>query len=764
MSQVESQTSAVSAPTTLSQSTDDTGSHTGAIEPPDTVGAVAAAIQQMDIAANSAPSSHTALGSSYPPPASRHKLPDRLAHSNLVLHGIPTSASLAQRAGRHFAMTSSASAESGLHIDGALAVPASPSMSDCLTDSPGSVSSMSSFRRGDLADIEDLDLEPELETVSECDEESSSLCSLDIGVEMDSDSERTSSHNGDLDHPGIPYGLGLSHHSARNGSLRPAPHGTAASDYARRKRSEWLLNNYANKIAARRPRRVKKGRITEIVEEGGENIQTTVMPKAPLATHASEWTCEVSGPPAPPPRSVSPSDTVPAVPSPLCSCVNADGSINVSVGLDESVETLRADDDAVEHIRKSVSPAKSPLNNDSGTSATASATLSEVSGGSRTTDEQLPQQNGRSPQTSPVRVSSRRNSSPPRLRPCFRRRPSDHSAASTRESSCERDQQRGRSVRFSSRPPQEVRTHSPVEYDRKSCPVNNRLSPADVEELRTMKMEMGLLEAKWAAVAACKPVKVAGTEGTTKRGNENVYNAGVAAISAAQQRPKACGAESDSTLGPGAFSSPSARLRQQKERERQQERQRNMPHYMRDRNGPGRASASSDALSVRSKFGHAPPPPLPGMPSSRSSASPSPSPSRSSFGLSDNGAGDSRPTSYAMRSYSPSPSRGPSVSDVPMLTRTGPSPPTSPTGPASASPASLYEAKRGRQPASGQASSSASTRSSAASSPSVQSIYSSTYYPSSQPSMPSHPCLGGSGYDSPASEFYESGSEYDLIC
>ena len=130
-----------------------------------------------------------------------------------------------------------------------------------------------------------------------------------------------------------------------------------------------------------------------------------------------------------------------------------------------------------------------------------------------------------------------------------------------------------------------------------------------------MKMEMGLLEAKWAAVAACKPKKVEGTEGTTKPENYNAYNAGIAAINASRERSRACGAESDSTLGPGSASSPAARLRQQKERERLQERQRNLPHYMRHR--PGVTSSQteplcSEALSIRSKFGQAPPPPLPG--------------------------------------------------------------------------------------------------------------------------------------------------------
>ncbi|KAE8222568.1 hypothetical protein CF319_g4255 [Tilletia indica] len=98
-----------------------------------------------------------------------------------------------------------------------------------------------------------------------------------------------------------------------------------------------------------------------------------------------------------------------------------------------------------------------------------------------------------------------------KLRPCFRRRssaqsPSSAATLSTSFSDCDAGDHppRGRSVRFSPGPPQEVRTHSPVEYDRKSCAINHRLTAEDVEEMRRMEMGLGLLEAKWAAVAACR--------------------------------------------------------------------------------------------------------------------------------------------------------------------------------------------------------------------------------------------------------------------
>ncbi|CDR99725.1 uncharacterized protein SPSC_05280 [Sporisorium scitamineum] len=742
----------------------------GAIEPPDSsLQAVSAGLRSLTISSSSPSTAstipdatHAKPGSSFPPPASASKLADLLSHSSVSTHhpaAASYSTSPASRYGRHFATTNSSSVDSQLNYDSYLGVPASPSMSEGLTDSPGSVSSVSSFRRGDLADIEDLDLEPELETVSECDEESSSLCSLDIGIDLDSDSERASSHGGDHDHlPTTAMTFGLS--SSRHAPHRASSQATAASNYVRRKRSEWLLNNYANKIAARRPRRVKKGRISEIVEEGGEAINTTVMPKPSFASGASDWSCEVSGPPLAPPRSVSPSDTVPTIPSPLCSCVSAENApAAAATGLEESVETIKDDQGAAKVPEPSMSSLEVKLPQTKSEPAARSESHNAAASVHQPESEPSPPRLSRS--------SSRRNSSPVRLRPCFRRQSSHQSGASTRESSCERESTRGRSVRFSSRPPQELRTHSPVEYDRKSCPVNNRLSPADVEELRTMKMEMGLLEARWAAVAACKPKKVAGTEGTTKPENYNAYNAGIAAMSASQERTPACGAESDSTLGPGSMTSPEARLRHQKERERQQERQRNLPHYMRNR--PGLSSTqteplSSEALSIRSKFGHTPPPPLPGMPSARSSSA---SPSRSTSVPPKNRSGMEEASTPRRMSCQAMPTSGlpaPHPADVPVLTQTSPSPPSSPRSSFNKhTPHSLGLAERGR-PGFGAAPLLASPWSSASSS-ATSSIYSSTYFPSASASPT--PCVsypGSSGYDSPASEFYESGSEYDMVC
>ncbi|KAN0061477.1 hypothetical protein ACQY0O_006324 [Thecaphora frezii] len=749
----------------------DDGSGSSTVEPPDSDQSVLIGLSKLSVSpkdVRSRPSGLTA-GPSLPTPIHGLRTVDKTHQGTASTFG-HHSASFGSRFARHPTLLASASIESHSSFDTHSSVPPSPSMSEGLTDSPSSVSSMNSFRRGDLADIEDLDLEPELETVSECDEESSSLCSTDIVGEMDSDSERASNLGQDNDRGAL--GLATSSSLGRSGTLKALASGSPASDYARRKRSEWYLNSYANKIAYRRPRKHKVGRVAELLEEGGGDIQTTVMPKPAHAPAAAEWTCEVSGPPAPALRSVSPSDTVPAVPSPLCVCTNADAHQGVSgsgsaAGMDESVETVKA---------PSV-PERGPTQDVGDGDETAAAASASASA---TEADAHPQVTVPSPASSPKSESRpRRDSSPPKLRPCFRRRSSNQSAASTRESSCERESVRGRSVRFSPAPPLELRTHSPVEYDRKSCPVNTRLSPEDVEELRMMKMEMGLLEAKWAADAACKaPVPDSDAYEGDRAPSDAAFNAGRAALSAAAHR-------SSIDAGDGKSDSPhmttAARIRLQKEREREKERQRQLPR-------PRIPRPQHDCDSIRAKFGKAPPPPLPGMPascptSSRSSSAPpvsrTPSEERA-FQARLLGVDAPSPAMFERR-----------TSVIPTLTQTGPSPPGSPlevgggnaskTGDVWRNPAVSAASGnrlgvlhgcgsnvRGRQPGPAASTVAASTTSSScASSLRPANMLVSWTPPSSNPS-PTAPAYPGAnlygGYDSPASgEFYESGSEYDLI-
>ncbi|PWN38279.1 uncharacterized protein FA14DRAFT_177552 [Meira miltonrushii] len=448
-------------------------------------------------------------------------------------------------------------------------------------DSPSSMSSWNSWaggRRGDLADVEDLELdgvtmgEPELETVSEMDEESSGFVSGSDRPINESDDDNVhhrqptrstfndhsprrkfQRHNLGDSHPAS---HNHHHHSSHHAS-QLHPHGPPihphfsprAGGHGLSHASRYLLRAPPNLAARRR----NKGRLAELAEEGtGGAITTTKMPTptspekekeegtskteepaensaAPALPasismppqdshgHPDHVEMEIFGPPALPVRSVSPSETIPVVPSPLCVCLTADDEKgDVTEVITPTNEGSHFDSfslDTPTGLRTPTPPSPSASGrSDSYVSASTAIT---------------------SPATSPQLLSrkgsgrSRRSSSPGRskpkipLRPCFKRRGSAQmgSALTTgnyagSSSESEKTSSRGRTkVRFSPAPPTEVRTHSPVEYDRKACPISNRLSPEDLEELRTMKMEMGLLEAKCAALAACKGDQIPSSPG-----------------------------------------------------------------------------------------------------------------------------------------------------------------------------------------------------------------------------------------------------------
>ncbi|KDN46134.1 hypothetical protein K437DRAFT_268216 [Tilletiaria anomala UBC 951] len=323
---------------------------------------------------------------------------------------------------------------------------------------------------------------------------------------------------------------------------------------------------------------------------GNDSVGPDVLiaPPAPVPPFSVDDYSFVGPPPLPPPRSISPSETIPVIPSRLCECVSADedpGDVAVQddcgrraseqdgchndtpmpdAGADagdskparavstssastcSSVSTFcstsrlsitttedGADTDATAPSTPPSSPPPSPLTR-SGTirasaphlkrSALTPAPFSSAGSGSSSSSSMSKAQSASatmpapSASVTPTGDRTRRASTSATLkkplRPCFRRRAtaqgslaSNHDSSSERESppySSSRAAFRHAHVRFSQAPPQEVRTHSPVEYDRKSCSISNRLSAEDVEELRMMKMELGLLEAKWAAMAAWK--------------------------------------------------------------------------------------------------------------------------------------------------------------------------------------------------------------------------------------------------------------------
>lgn len=767
-------------------------------------------------------------------------------------------------------------------------------------DSPSSLSSWNSWaggRRGDLADVEDLELdggvgcEPELETVSELDEESSSLYSGSDRPALDSDEEGRLTRSSHVDHSPRRkflrdnFGLHGSHHThtlhphAVHHASHLHPHGTPSYPHFSPRAGGHGLS-HASRYSLRAPPNVaarkKKGRLSELSDESvGDGISTTKMPvstklsttgdhqspdstpsptPSPLATSSlsqpaddaeaspstpiassNTWAdFEVFGPPPLPVRSVSPSETVPVVPSPLCECLTAEEQAQQTAeGRDESKTddesiTIRVEDSSRDEqslpASKALSVSSPPLSTTSGLSV-----------------ETVPA--GSTPPTSPpaspdlVRQSSRnrRASSPTRtkpkapLRPCFKRRTSAQSsrAVSSRESSLERNNERGRTkVRFSPAPPTEVRTHSPVDYDRKACMISNRLSPEDLEELRNMNMEMGLLEAKCAALAACRSERHADHDTESESETEQ------AKARWSKPTPDRKRADSVSSSAPTQFCGnrfaqsshtaplPSDFLRAEREKERERACRiagigtgpgfrwsgnpstRQMPH--------GRCEALG--ASIVNRFGMCKPPPLPGTgappstPTSRTSQGPtssvnnstSPTPSWTSIAPTWTSPVPSYTTPIKSDSLRPSSAPPPShavqsklhsshlfdasssqqdehhrgrslvksaaernghndsastdatvTESTPHLTRTDPSPSSSPERPRSRSrspmnfrsPKQLLEASyRTRPPWT-------CTEPHTTASPSLDSL------------PPAITC----GYDSPASEFYESGSEYDLI-
>lgn len=806
-------------------------------------------------------------------------------------------------------------------------VPYSPYMADSTggsasdyeheCDSPSSLSSWNSWaggRRGDLADVEDLELdgilggvEPELETVSELDEESSGFFSGSDRLALDSDDDLVRSNQSDklsnLDlngarrksvraggqfndvsqnyHVHHAYNQHQYHHYPTTSHQSHAPpsfphFSPRAGGHGLSHASRYALRAPPN-LAARR----RKGRIAELAEEGGagDGINTTVMPQPgslrkegadanseALQTETETETnnddnrddlvspstptihsvnhgwsdFEFVGPPALPVRCISPSETIPVVPSPLSVCLTAE-------------EQSAADE-------RGFALASSPSKSD--TAATPIDKSDETINASRPSSPPSPTTSGKSvesfpatistpstsPPTSPLLVRkgsrNRRSSSPGKvlLRPCFRRRASAQvgnkrvDSSSDHDSNGEASSSRGRGkVRFSTAPPVEVRTHSPVDYDRKACPISNRLSPSDVEELRDMKMEMGLLEAKMAAMAACKAeVNTEDEESESESHSNRLVVPTVPFVPAAERdHPERRRADSISSSSPSRFCkirfygrdtsiSPADHLRIEREKERERacrmagigtgigfrySASGTTPRQL--HHGGSKTPGACNPASIISRFGLSkPPPPLPGCtsptrptyeggtslhrPSSappiRSESTPSISTVEHAMYEPDDVLVRGRPllkgayirstndSASTDGTITGSTSRSTSVS-IPEVIHTSPSPETSPERRSnrSVSPPLMGEEKIIRpnilphQPQYEPQYQQSVQQTHSQQQPSFYSQHSSFGSKHTSPSPPSStrsiptthnsPC----GYDSPASEFYESGSEYDLI-
>lgn len=159
-----------------------------------------------------------------------------------------------------------------------------------------------------------------------------------------------------------------------------------------------------------------------------------------IPTH--EWGAQFADLPPPQPF-VTPQDTVPAVPSPLSLSIQP-GDVSSEVGKSGSAPTPDC--------------AVSPKSKKGLLSSLSNCSLSK--------------------HKPPKSALIRRRSS---LR------------GRTRESS-------RHSVRFSTKPPQEQRTHSPSVYDRKALPVHHKLDKEDLRELRDLHMPVDLLASRWSSL------------------------------------------------------------------------------------------------------------------------------------------------------------------------------------------------------------------------------------------------------------------------
>lgn len=278
----------------------------------------------------------------------------------------------------------------------------SPGYTDSLSGSPSSISSMmsiASYRRGDTADTED-DPDPDLYPVNETEEiDSHALASMDI-----------------TDKPLPP-----------SPTLQPGP------TEPRRTQSAPVLS------------KPLKGRVFELLADEDDSGSSGI-------SSPHDWDGEINEPPPPQPN-VTPQDTVPPVPSPLCMSISGDAT------------------DVTKPSNIQVPDSASP-----GTT--------------------MPHASPKSPNRvfEPANRRSRRGSRS--------KKPLKSAMSSSDEERTGRPRHRERkkqSVRFCLEP-QEQRTHSPVDYDRKAHPVHNRLCHDDLRELRDLHMPMDLLASRWSAL------------------------------------------------------------------------------------------------------------------------------------------------------------------------------------------------------------------------------------------------------------------------
>ena len=343
---------------------------------------------------------------------------------------------------------------------------------DVTCGSPASIASSASFAgslaHGDLADAEDV-----YDTHSEQDDfDRTSHSSLDVS-DLDEHHRAVDALSDRLQR--------LRYPAPQLSRMRTTPqsHHQVVSHHRDKDSTPTYSNSRLFSMpCANRMGRSRKGRLSELIAYGDDLPRSTTPPphiQRQTAQEMPEWEIEML-PPAPTHSNVSPMDTIPQVRSPLCTCTNADGAV---------------------HTTKATPPELLALYESTNRSSNTGATYEPSSDSALST---------RPRRTRSARLKNAIDDDGDTSDDTAAQNPSQKQPARTvlkRRTSRRRDKRgRQRSVRFCTSPPTQVATHNPEDYDRTACPLNNRLSPQDVEEMRELKLGIGLLESKYAMLHA----------------------------------------------------------------------------------------------------------------------------------------------------------------------------------------------------------------------------------------------------------------------
>lgn len=349
----------------------------------------------------------------------------------------------------------------------------SPAHTDSLPGSPSSVSSTVSgvsLRRGDTADTED-EPEAELEAVDETDEldlDEPTLATLDL-------SDDSHAHTSSISHITNMY---------------PLPPKLVAIHPKTNTKDRVPSNEAQAEDNDSRTRFLQKGRVSELAAMTNDftrahpqlNRSCETENRNPPLPSPHGWSGEVVEPPPPHPM-VLPQDTVPAVSSPLCVSCESNNMHDGQVGQQRAVSESRSEPKNNCTQNKGVSAAVDDTN---AVDAPEPQDDSTVTSKTPTAGENTPR-----PGSMPVRRRSRRSSRA--------KKPLKSVLSSSEDEPSGRSRRRERkkhSVRFCVDPPEERRTHSPVDYDRKAHPVHNHLCSDDLREMRDLHMSMDLLQSR----------------------------------------------------------------------------------------------------------------------------------------------------------------------------------------------------------------------------------------------------------------------------